>query len=80
MSTLMTAVLSPTQGTRRKGNVAKTRGVDPATSERPYAEEEAAFLKAVDDYRNTNNRPFVTPSECLAIAKNLGYMRWGVSA
>jgi hypothetical protein len=73
-STLRTGAEKPT------GLTAKLRGVDPATTAREYSTDEREFLKAVDSYRTKNGRSFVTPTECLRIARELGYQKWGVSA
>ncbi len=67
--------LNSTVGSR----AAKLRRVDPATTEKHYGDDEVAFIKAVDKYRHANGRPFVTPIECLSIAKAMGYSQVGVS-
>jgi hypothetical protein len=50
-------------------------GVDPVTSERDYSQEEFVFLKAMQDYKHTNRRPFPTLSEMLEILHSLGYRK-----
>ncbi len=40
-----------------------------------YTQEELEFLKAVDAYKRTQNRPFPTWCEILAVAKSLGYRK-----
>ena len=56
------------QGERR-------RQVDPTTCERDYSEEEIAFMKAMDQYKRANRRPFPTWSEVLEVLRSLGYRK-----
>lgn len=53
----------------------KRRGVDPVTCERNYSEEDLAFMKAVDQYKRANRRPFPTWSEVLEVLRALGYRK-----
>src|SRR5262249_47360471 len=56
------------QGERR-------RQVDPTTCERDYTEDEIAFMKAMDQYKRDNRRPFPTWSEVLEVLRALGYRK-----
>jgi hypothetical protein len=56
------------QGERR-------RQVDPTTCERDYREDEIEFMKAMDQYKRDNRRPFPTWSEVLEVLTALGYRR-----
>jgi hypothetical protein len=49
--------------------------VDPTTCERDYNEEEIAFMKAMDQYKRDNRRPFPTWSEVLEVLRALGYRK-----
>ena len=51
----------------------RRRQVDPTTCERDYNEEEIAFMKAMDQYKRDNRRPFPTWSEVLEVLQSLGY-------
>jgi hypothetical protein len=53
----------------------RKQGVDPATCDRIYSEDEAEYLKAMERYRRENKRPFPTWAEALAVAIALGYRR-----
>jgi hypothetical protein len=59
---------NPRRGERR-------RQVDPTTCERDYNEEEIAFMKAMDQYKRDNRRPFPTWSEVLEVLRALGYRK-----
>jgi len=50
----------------------RRRQVDPTTCERDYNEEEIAFMKAMDQYKRDNRRPFPTWSEVLEVLRALG--------
>ena len=52
----------PGQGGQRR------RRVNPTTCERNYNNEEIDFMKAMDQYRRDNRRPFPTWSETLEVA------------
>src|SRR5262249_6613660 len=56
------------QGERR-------RQVDPTTCERDYSDEEIIFMKAMDQYKRDNRRPFPTWSEVLEVLHSLGYRK-----
>src|SRR5438552_3564601 len=56
------------QGERR-------RQVDPTTCERDYTDEEILFMKAMDQYKRDNRRPFPTWSEVLEVLRALGYRK-----
>lgn len=60
-------------GDRRK--VERRRQVDPTTCERDYTEEEIGFMKAMDQYKRDNRRPFPTWSEVLEVVRALGYRK-----
>jgi hypothetical protein len=53
----------------------RRRQVDPTTCERDYTEEEILFMKAMDQYKRDNRRPFPTWSEVLEVLRALGYRR-----
>jgi hypothetical protein len=58
---------------RRQGE--RRRQIDPTTCERDYTEEEIIFMKAMDQYKRDNRRPFPTWSEVLEVLHALGYRR-----
>jgi hypothetical protein len=65
---------------RRKGNDRRHQGerrrqVDPTTCERDYTDEEIIFMKAMDQYKRDNRRPFPTWSEVLEVLHALGYRK-----
>jgi hypothetical protein len=62
---------------RRKGERRgeRRRQVDPTTCERDYNDEEIAFMKAMDQYKRDNRRPFPTWSEVLEVLRALGYRK-----
>jgi hypothetical protein len=67
---------------RRKANSAEKRRtserrrlIDPTTCERDYSDEEIAFMKAMDQYKRDNRRPFPTWSEVLEVLRALGYRK-----
>ena len=61
---------------RRKGDRReRRRQVDPTTCERDYTEEEIAFMRAMDQYKRDNRRPFPTWSEVLEVLRALGYRK-----
>src|SRR6266705_4937906 len=53
----------------------RRRQVDPTTCERDYTDEEISFMKAMDQYKRDNRRPFPTWSEVLEVLRALGYRR-----
>jgi hypothetical protein len=67
---------------RRKANASekrrtseRRRQIDPTTCERDYTDEEIAFMKAMDQYKRDNRRPFPTWSEVLEVLAALGYRK-----
>jgi hypothetical protein len=60
---------------RRGERGERRRQVDPTTCERDYNEEEIAFMKAMDQYKRDNRRPFPTWSEVLEVLRALGYRK-----
>jgi FMN phosphatase YigB (HAD superfamily) len=56
------------QGERR-------RQIDPTTCERDYSDDEIQFMKAMDQYKRENRRPFPTWSEVLEVLRALGYRK-----
>ena len=58
---------------RRK--VERRRQIDPTTCERDYTNDEIEFMKAMDQYKRDNRRPFPTWSEVLEVLHSLGYRR-----
>jgi hypothetical protein len=59
----------------RKDLPERRRQVDPTTCERDYTEDEILFMKAMDQYKRDNRRPFPTWSEVLEVLLALGYRR-----
>jgi hypothetical protein len=65
---------------RRSGQDRRERGerrrqVDPTTCEKDYNDEEIIFMKAMDQYKRSNRRPFPTWSEVLEVLRSLGYRK-----
>src|SRR6266536_14707 len=60
---------------RRGERGERRRQVDPTTCERDYNDEEIAFMKAMDQYKRDNRRPFPTWSEVLEVLRALGYRK-----
>jgi hypothetical protein len=58
---------------RRQGE--RRRQIDPTTCERDYSEEEILFMKAMDQYKRDNRRPFPTWSEVLEVLFSMGYRK-----
>jgi hypothetical protein len=58
---------------RRDGE--RRRQIDPTTCERDYNTEEIEFMKAMDQYKRDNRRPFPTWSEVLEVLRALGYRK-----
>jgi hypothetical protein len=67
-------VLDRRKGDRREQGE-RRRQVDPTTCERDYTEDEIAFMKAMDQYKRDNRRPFPTWSEVLEVLRALGYRK-----
>ena len=53
----------------------RRRQVDPTTCEKDYNDEEIIFMKAMDQYKRANRRPFPTWSEVLEVLHALGYRK-----
>src|SRR2546423_12572488 len=62
-------------GKERRHQGERRRQVDPTTCERDYSDEEIAFMKAMDQYKRDNRRPFPTWSEVLEVLRALGYRK-----
>lgn len=63
------------QDDRRQQQGERRRQVDPTTCERDYTDDEIAFMKAMDQYKRDNRRPFPTWSEVLEVLRALGYRK-----
>ncbi len=53
----------------------RRRRIDPTTCEREYTTEEVEFMRAMDQYKRDNGRPFPTWSEVLEVLRAIGYRR-----
>jgi hypothetical protein len=62
-------------GKERRHQGERRRQVDPTTCEKDYSEEEILFMKAMDQYKRSNRRPFPTWSEVLEVLRSLGYRK-----
>ena len=62
-------------GKERREQGERRRQIDPTTCERDYNDEEIGFMKAMDQYKRDNRRPFPTWSEVLEVLRALGYRR-----
>jgi hypothetical protein len=62
-------------GKDRRQQGERRRQVDPTTCERDYNEDEIIFMKAMDQYKRANRRPFPTWSEVLEVLYALGYRK-----
>src|SRR5882724_5857475 len=62
-------------GKERRHQGERRRQVDPTTCERDYNDDEIAFMKAMDQYKRANRRPFPTWSEVLEVLRSLGYRK-----
>jgi hypothetical protein len=62
-------------GSERRNQGERRRQIDPTTCERDYTDEEIQFMKAMDQYKRDNRRPFPTWSEVLEVLLALGYRR-----
>lgn len=69
------AVAGRANGAERRKKVERRRQIDPTTCERDYSDEEIEFMKAMDQYKRNNGRPFPTWSEVLEVLRDLGYRR-----
>src|SRR5262245_46950592 len=62
-------------GKDRRQQGERRRQIDPTTCERDYNDEEIVFMKAMDQYKRDNRRPFPTWSEVLEVLHALGYRK-----
>ena len=62
-------------GKDRRQQGERRRQIDPTTCERDYSDEEILFMKAMDQYKRDNRRPFPTWSEVLEVLLALGYRK-----
>ena len=62
-------------GQERRHQGERRRQVDPTTCERDYNDAEISFMKAMDQYKRANRRPFPTWSEVLEVLHSLGYRK-----
>jgi hypothetical protein len=62
-------------GKDRRDQGERRRQIDPTTCERDYNNEEIEFMKAMDQYKRENRRPFPTWSEVLEVLRALGYRK-----
>jgi hypothetical protein len=62
-------------GKDRRQQGERRRQIDPTTCERDYSDEEITFMKAMDQYKRDNRRPFPTWSEVLEVLRALGYRK-----
>jgi hypothetical protein len=62
-------------GVDRRQQGERRRQIDPTTCERDYSDDEVNFMKAMDEYKRLNRRPFPTWSEVLEVLHALGYRK-----
>ena len=62
-------------GKERRDQGERRRQIDPTTCERDYNTEEIEFMKAMDQYKRDNRRPFPTWSEVLEVLRAIGYRK-----
>ena len=62
-------------GKDRRQQGERRRQVDPTTCEKDYSDEEIIFMRAMDQYKRANRRPFPTWSEVLEVLRSLGYRK-----
>ena len=62
-------------GKDRRQQGERRRQIDPTTCERDYNDDEILFMKAMDQYKRDNRRPFPTWSEVLEVLRALGYRK-----
>jgi len=63
------------KGKERRHQGERRRQVDPTTCERDYTDDEILFMRAMDQYKRDNRRPFPTWSEVLEVLHALGYRK-----
>jgi hypothetical protein len=73
--TIPVAIDRRTGKDRRAERGERRRQIDPTTCERDYNNEEIEFMKAMDQYKRDNRRPFPTWSEVLEVLRALGYRK-----
>lgn len=73
---------TPNSPERRQANSAEKRRtserrrmIDPTTCDRDYTDEEVEFMRAIDQYKRDNHRPYPTLSEVLEVLHALGYRK-----
>ena len=54
-----------------------TTGLLDRESEEEFSAEVLEFIRAIDEYRRANSRPFPTWTEVLTILRSLGYRKSG---
>ncbi len=62
-------------GKDRRNQGERRRQIDPTTCERDYTDDEIQFMKAMDQYKRDNSRPFPTWSEVLEVLRSMGYRK-----
>lgn len=62
-------------GDDRRDKGERRRQIDPTTCERDYSDAEVFFMKAMDQYKRDNRRPFPTWSEVLEVLFAMGYRK-----
>jgi hypothetical protein len=62
-------------GKDRRQQGERRRQIDPTTCERDYSDDEILFMRAMDQYKRDNRRPFPTWSEVLEVLFALGYRK-----
>lgn len=62
-------------GVDRRNQGERRRQIDPTTCERDYSDAEVDFMRAMDEYKRLNRRPFPTWSEVLEVLNALGYRK-----
>ncbi len=67
--------VTPGKNQMRRPRGERRRQVDPTTCEKDYSDEEILFMKAMDQYKRCNRRPFPTWSEVLEVLHALGYRK-----
>jgi len=60
---------------KARKNSERRRQIDPTTCEREYTDDQITFMKAMDQYKRDNRRPFPTWSEVLEVLQSLGYRK-----
>src|SRR5262245_14101606 len=62
-------------GQDRRHQGERRRQIAPTTCERDYSDDEILFMRAMDQYKRDNRRPFPTWSEVLEVLHALGYRK-----